>query len=434
MEILSLGEKIKRKRKDLSMTLKDLAGDRITPGQISLVESSKSNPSMDLLEYLAERLDTTVEYLMESEETQAEKVCKFFQNVAETYVLQGDAEKSELYIEKALFYASQYKLEYIEAMCLYLRGKIHFIRKEYALAQQVFLSANIIFIKLSRQEETINTFLKLGEITLILKSYELANTYFKQAEKVYMDNDVENDSMIGKIYYYIAYSYFKLDNIEKSMNYSYLAEKKFIQLNDKHEYAKSLLLIGEQYSRKKDLDKAILYSQKSLSIYRQLDDVKCISEIENNIGQLFSNFGNSQEAFLHLGIAEKMRRDNRDPKVVDTLICICEEYIKTKNLDSAKQVLEDIMSEVQNGNKHALVNYYLLKYRVDIQEQNFIEAENTLIIGLNFSKSMGYKREVEQICMILGKFYLDKGDETLAAKYLNEGVELLKELRMVDCI
>ena len=38
MEILTLGEKIKRRRKEQKMTLKDLAGDRITPGQISLVE------------------------------------------------------------------------------------------------------------------------------------------------------------------------------------------------------------------------------------------------------------------------------------------------------------------------------------------------------------------------------------------------------------
>ena len=37
MEILTLGDKIKRRRKELEMTLKDLAGDRITPGQISLV-------------------------------------------------------------------------------------------------------------------------------------------------------------------------------------------------------------------------------------------------------------------------------------------------------------------------------------------------------------------------------------------------------------
>jgi len=90
MEILSLGEKIKRKRKELNMTLKDLAGDRITPGQISLVESGKSNPSMDLLEYLANTLNTTVEYLMESEETQAEKICLYYENIAESLILNSD--------------------------------------------------------------------------------------------------------------------------------------------------------------------------------------------------------------------------------------------------------------------------------------------------------------------------------------------------------
>ncbi len=67
MEILSLGEKIKRRRKELNMTLKELAGERITPGQISLVESGRSNPSMDLLEYIAITLNTSVEYLMETE-------------------------------------------------------------------------------------------------------------------------------------------------------------------------------------------------------------------------------------------------------------------------------------------------------------------------------------------------------------------------------
>ena len=69
MEILSLGEKIKIRRKELNMTLKDLAKDRITPGQISLVESQRSNPSMDLLEYLADTLNVNVEYLMESGES-----------------------------------------------------------------------------------------------------------------------------------------------------------------------------------------------------------------------------------------------------------------------------------------------------------------------------------------------------------------------------
>lgn len=432
MEILSLGEKIKRKRKELNMTLKDLAGDRITPGQISLVESSKSNPSMDLLEYLAENLNTTVEYLMESEESQAEKICEFFENTAEAHMLQNDINKAEQYIEKALYYAKEYKLEYTMAKILFLRGKIYMLRDEKALAQQVLLSANGTFIKLNKYEEIINTFLNLGIITLELKAYHSSSTYFQQAEKVFFDNSVGNDFLIGRIYYYIAYTYFKLEKIDKSIKYSYLAEKKFMQLNDKKEYAKSLLLISEQHCKKEELDKAIIYSEKALSIYKEIDDVKNVSEIENNIGQLFSDFGNSDEAFIHLGIAKKLRLDNKDPKVIDTLITICENYIKCKNTVKSKEILDEIMVQVQNGNKKALVSYYLLKYRIDMQEENFIEAENTLIIALNFSKSMNYIKEAGEISMMLGKFYMDRGEETSAARYLSDGVEVFKELGIIS--
>ena len=42
---------------------------------------------MDLLEYLAGALNTSVEYLMESEETQAEKISIYYEQIAESYIL-----------------------------------------------------------------------------------------------------------------------------------------------------------------------------------------------------------------------------------------------------------------------------------------------------------------------------------------------------------
>ena len=163
MEILTLGEKIKRRRKELEMTLKDLAGDRITPGQISLVESGRSNPSMDLLEYLANSLQTSVEYLMESEETQAEKICVYYEQMAETYILNSDYISAEKNIENALYYAEKYNLEYRKARNLFLRANIYKEKNELVLAQQLYLSANVIFIKRNNYEEIINTFLNLGK-------------------------------------------------------------------------------------------------------------------------------------------------------------------------------------------------------------------------------------------------------------------------------
>ena len=112
MEIMSLGEKIKRLRKEKSLTLKDLAGERITPGQISLVESGKSNPSIDLLEYLVASLGTSIEYLMESEESQAEKICYYYENLAEAHSIKEEWDEAEKYIEESLHYSDKYKLDY----------------------------------------------------------------------------------------------------------------------------------------------------------------------------------------------------------------------------------------------------------------------------------------------------------------------------------
>ncbi len=137
--------------------------NRITPGQISLVESGKSNPSMDLLEYLANTLNTAVEYLMESEEAQAEKICLFYENIAEALILNSDLVQAEQNIEKSIYYSEKYKLEYRKARNLSLRGDIYMARKEIASAQQVFLSSNVIFIKNNSYEEIIKNFSKTWE-------------------------------------------------------------------------------------------------------------------------------------------------------------------------------------------------------------------------------------------------------------------------------
>ncbi|WP_125154753.1 helix-turn-helix domain-containing protein [Clostridium rectalis] len=428
MEILSLGEKIKRRRKELNMTLKDLAGDRITPGQISLVESGKSNPSMDLLEYLADSLNTSVEYLMESEETQAEKICTYFENIAESYVFNNDLSLGEQYVEKALYYAEKYSLEYRKAKNLYLRGKIYMAKGEMALAQQFFLSANVIFIKNNKSEEIINTFMNLGKITLELKAYHSSCSYFQQGEKVYKDNDIGNDFLLGEIYYYMAYTNFKLENTEKAINYSFLAKEKFKQLNNKNEYANTLLMLAEQYNKKGDIDSAIKYSRKTLDLFNEIDDQLYVAEIENNLGKLFYEFENLEESFVHLNKARELRKTIKDSKIIETLVNICENYIKLKDIENSKKILEEVVENLEDGDHDALIQYYLLKYRVEMLEGNLKEAENTLLLALNFVKNMDYLKEAAEISIMIGKFYIDNGKDQEAAQYLNNGVELFKKL------
>ncbi len=59
-----------------------------------------------------------------------------------------------------------------------------------------------------------------------------------------------NDFLLGEIYYYIGYTYFKLENMENAIKYSYLAQEKFKQIDSKKEYANSLLLLANEYNKK----------------------------------------------------------------------------------------------------------------------------------------------------------------------------------------
>ncbi|WP_315121527.1 tetratricopeptide repeat protein [uncultured Clostridium sp.] len=431
MEILSLGEKIKRTRKELNMTLKDLAGDRITPGQISLVESGKSNPSMDLLEYLAVALNTSVEYLMESEETQAEKICTYYENIAESYILNKDFYLGEQYIEKAFFYAEKYNLDYRKAKISYLRASIYMNKGEMTIAQQFFLSANVIFIKENRYEEIINTFVNLGKITLKLKAYHSSASYFQQAEKVYIDNNIGNDFLLGEIYYNMANVQYALENIGKAIDYSFLAKEKFKQINDRKSYASTLLMISEQYNKKGDIDNAIKYSKKTLALYKEIKDEIYVAQIENNLGKLFYQFDNIEESFIHLNKAKEIRRNIKDSKLIETLVNICENYIKLKDVKNAKTTLDEIIESMKDGDNSALIQYYLLKYRVHMLQGDLKEAESSLLLALNFVKNINYLKEAAEISIMIGKFYIDYGRESEAVQYLNYGVEVFKKLGII---
>ncbi|CUO37733.1 helix-turn-helix domain-containing protein [Clostridium disporicum] len=432
MEILTLGEKIKRRRKELEMTLKDLAGDRITPGQISLVESGRSNPSMDLLEYLANALQTSVEYLMESEETQAEKICVYYEQMAETYILNQDYISAEKYIENALYYAEKYDLEYRKAKNLFLRANICKAKNELVLAQQLYLSANVIFIKRNNFEQVINTFLNLGKITLSLKAYHSATSYLKQAEKVYLDNNIGNDSLLGEIYYEMAESYFKIDDIKKAIDYTFLAKQKFEQVQHREEYGKALLLLSQEYNKKGDLVNAIKYSKKTLEVYRELEEEKNISAIENNLGKLFFEFDNIEEAFRHYNVAKKIRMRNNDTNVIETLINICEGYIKIKEIDKCEEVLEEIKTLIDGTDVEQIIEQNLLWYRVYTIKEMADEAELVLLETFNLAKVNGLEKRAAELAILLGRYYIGIKKDYEAAKYLDEGVKIFRNLGILN--
>ncbi|MDD5794355.1 MAG: helix-turn-helix domain-containing protein [Clostridiales bacterium] len=432
MEILTLGEKIKRKRKKLNMTLKDLAKERITPGQISLVESGRSNPSMDLLEYLAENLNTTVEYLMESEESQAEKITMYYEQLAESFILSHDFETAEDYLEKASEYANKYELEFSKGKLLYLKGIILEENKDLEVAQQNYLSANVIFVKNNKYENVIDTFLRLTKISIKAKAYHSANSYLKQAEIVYLDNNIGNDVVLGEIYYYMSKVYFSLENFKQSLKYAFLAEEKFEGVYDKDKYSKSLLLIAQNYSENNDLENALIYSNKALEVQKKVVKNNNISDVENNLGELFCDLNKIENSFKHYNRAKEIKIINKSNNLNVTLINMCKNYIKEKDIVKCEELLNKIYDRLTENDIVDRLNCDLIKYRILCIKERTIEAENLLIDIYNYAKKSEVNDFVAELCIMISKFYLDNKKDNLAKKYLDEAVNIYKKMGLIE--
>lgn len=432
MEILSLGEKIKRKRKELNMTLKELAKDRITPGQISLVESGKSNPSMDLLEYLAGNLNTTVEYLMESEESQAEKISSYYEKVASSYIVSGNYEKGKENIEKSRFYAEKYNIECIKGKILYLTAYIYAKTGQLELAEQNFLSANVLFIKNGKFEDIVKTYLNLGQITLKLKAYKSANSYLMQAEAVYFDNNIGNDMILGDIYYNISKVYSVVDDVDETLKYASLAEKCFRRIRDKENYSNELLNSADKYSKKHDIANAIKYADKALEMKLDIDKNNNMALIEKSLGDIFYNHEKIDESFYHYEIAKEIKISNSDNNINSILISMCKNHIKRKDIRKCEELLESIYSRLEKDDFEGRIQCNLIKYRIFCIKEHKKEAEALLIDTYNYAKKCDIKNDVAELSIRIAQFYIAKKNENLASKYLEEAVFIYRELGIVQ--
>lgn len=429
MEILSLGEKIKRRRKELNMTLKDLAKDRITPGQISLVESGRSNPSVDLLEYLADSLNTTVEYLMESEESQAQKISIYYERIGEACIMQNDFEKGQKYIDNALYYSEKYNLSYRKAKILFITAQAYKMKKDFPMAQKFFLSSNVIFVKNNNHEEIIETFLNLADIALELQAYHSAASYLKQAEKVYNDNNVIDDFLIGKIHYNMARTYFDIEDLDSALKYAYLAKEKLEQMYNDDEYAKNLFYLAEDFSKKGDMKNALRYSKKTLEVYRKIEHNKSQVEIERTLGKLFYELDNIDESFKHFEISRNIALYSSLNEVNETLIGICKNYLKVKDIEKCLEVLKKIESSTEQDDIDMVIQCKLIRYTISNIEEDAENAEKILLDTYELAKNNNRFTKAGELAMKLGKYYIDRKEDKQASLYLGEGIRLFEEYK-----
>lgn len=127
----TLGERIKKLRKEKGLTLQTLAGSGLTKGMLSLIENNKANPSMESLSYIAEQLGVDKNELLE--EIPTSELRELLQEVERLYrkEMENFSEGFPQIVEKIEPYVAKLPYRYESARLLELYSRsLYYAKKE----------------------------------------------------------------------------------------------------------------------------------------------------------------------------------------------------------------------------------------------------------------------------------------------------------------
>lgn len=425
MDILSLGNKIKLKRKEKNMKLKDLAGDRITPGQISLIESGKSNPSEDLLWYLAQKLDITVDYLLETEQKQAEDVCGFYSDIVEAALEIGNYSRAEENIEKGGHYAKEYKIHLYEGIFIYRKAQLEFYRENYTVAQQKALESLVIFLKIHDEFQAMNSFILLGEIACKEGDYKLGFNYFKEAENSFNKSNAVQRILRIKIYYNLAKCLSMLSEPSKAIDYALIVKEEIELVEDYDLYADTLMVLAFSFVQEDNKIEALKCAEKARIVASQKKDILSIGEMEESIGMFLIDSLSIEEGVGHLTRAYEIKQTIRSNDTDETMMKVILGLIKSEDYDKALKGIEYLegKSDLKLDLKIELIEY---KYVISKNLHSNNESEKEILKLISLIPAIENREKLEYYLMLIGSFYKDIGENDIALKYFEKAFESKK--------
>ena len=430
MQILSLGEKIKKLRKEQNMTLKELAGDRITAAQISHIERDKSHTSHELLEYLADKLGVSVDYLLETKEMQSKKITDNLILKSEIYIKCDELEEAEEQINEIIKVCKNYKLTENYGKCNNLLAEIYCKRGDYSSAVYYYEKALYYFIKNEDKEDIYNCYVSIGDIYELDKFYKGALTHYMFAKEVLEESNIEDGDIYKELYSKISKSYMNLKQPQKALEFMEKIDRIDNEDNVKEEVnilvmkAKGLLSVGKYVESKECFNKALEIIKKEENKNRLAQVYLTMSNIYSEIGDVDKHLEYSQKVY------DITKRDE-NKYMMESLFNMIESYVQKGEYEMAQKYCKlALVSSIKNKDKY--YEYKSLKFYSDMyKNQDEVEtAIDYLNKCITIANNLQDSKILANLYIELGKLYSNiSKDKEL--EYYQKGVLMYKDLNII---
>lgn len=430
MNILSLGEKIKKLRKEKNMTLKELAGDRITAAQISHIERDKSHTSYELLEYLSERLDVSIDYLLETKEMQSKKITDNLILESEIYIKKGELDDAEKEIHQIIEICEEYDLSENYGKCNYLLGNIYLKRKDSRKANFYFEKALFHFIKNDDKKRIFECYMNSADIYFEDGFYQVALTSYSFAKDILNQITTDEPDTYKDLYSKISKCYMRMDDSEKALEYIELIGSIDNNYSPTQEVEMLVLKAKKLLSEGKYLDSKD-YFTKALKIIEKEENKDKLAQVYLTVGKIYGEMGDNEKLLQYSEKVYDLKKSDSDEYMMDSLFNIIESYIDSNNFEQAKKYSKlALAAAIKTKSKYD--EFRALKYYCDIYKykgETEISIEY-LLKCIDIVSTLDKEEVLGNLYIELGQLYSGISKDKELECY-QKGVTIFKNLEII---
>lgn len=419
MEILSVGEKIKRARIYKGLTLKDICDGRISVSKMSCIENGKVKPEDWIIHFIAEKLELSIEYLKQDVDYQIEY------NI-ENECKNCEAQEKEKNLKYNLQYAEQYKYYDLAFQLRHLLFKYYIDKNDAKACLADAPGYYEILIKSSKNENKNTYYIDIGRYFCLIKEYAQAVNYFSIVRYDFENNKLKNYDKIFLVAYEEAKCYYMLNDYEKAIN---IADK-FIGLEsylDKDKYKAKLYGLLGVFSIKMNNGEFNKYEKMSYEFSG--DNLSIRAEIMYNYGKAFLEQKLEKQAYFYIKKVIGILPTDDIRGYIQVMLNIIEILIKMNKQKKAEELNDNVLNYAINMQENMYIEkaYYFKALLMSKSKDNTMQ-EMYMNLSLDLLLKYGSKEQIYKRYMEMGNMYFKMKNVQESLKYFGLALGLTNNI------
>ena len=416
MEILSTGEKIKRARIFKGITLKELCEDKISIAKMSCIENGKAKADKELLEYIAEKIEIDLDYLVEDV---YEQITNNLALIKKNISSDDDVEEK---LKDNLSYATKYEYYNLAFELIHILFTYYIEENKIENIQLIVSEYYDLYQRDNTEENTIIYFKDMARYLLYNEEYIEAISYYGKLREMITQKNSE--------YCFIAYNEaICYQNINK-FNEAYELLNEIIDDVEKlksHEVKGKIYHIYTNVCIKLKKDGVDQYKERAYE-YEKHNPVS-LAKSYGDYGKYYFEIGEKEKAIkeIEAGI-EIFPKDNKE-KYVEFLNSCTQILIVNEQYEVAYEITEDALNmAIITDNIRLIERAYYLKGTILQKMDKYTEAEKYMNLSLDSLFKFGSREERKKRYIDMANLYYKLGATVDSLKYFNLALSVDKKI------